>query len=239
MAPDPDIKAADPAEAPVLNGLEPFLANAAEAYKAFVIDLPLGRYDIFLSHAAQDKELVDGLCAEMTALGLKVYVDRLDDTLPSRSAVTRETADLLRRRMRACRMLVLAVTEHSANSRWIPWELGFFDGAAGEIFVLPLTKGVRSAGPGIEFLDLYRWLEPATAAGTLKSESERLRNVVHRQGELQVTNEQARQIVEIGPQVLRHPELALQWQAQILEATFKLQNAWWVALQRAFLSRQR
>src|SRR5579859_159238 len=70
MAPDPDIKAADPAEAPVLNGLEAFVANAAEAYKAFVIDLPLGRYDIFLSHAAQDKELVDGLCAEMTALGL-------------------------------------------------------------------------------------------------------------------------------------------------------------------------
>ncbi len=131
-------------------------------------------------------------------------------------------------------MLMLAVTRHSANSRWIPWELGFFDGAAGEIFVLPLSDDVRNAGSGIEFLNLYTWLEPAAAAKTLKSESERLRNVVHRQGEMQVTNEQARQIVELGPQVLQHPQLALQWQTQILEATIKLQQAWWIALQRAW-----
>jgi hypothetical protein len=210
-----------------LKDLELFMANAADAQKAFVAELPRGRYDIFLSHAAADATAVDALAAEMETLELKVYVDRLDDTLPDRSKVTRETAERLRTRMRACRMLVLAVTQHSVNSRWIPWELGFFDSAAGEIFVLPLAEAVREAGSGIEFLDLYTWLEPATAAKTLKTESERLRNVVHRQGEMQVTNEQARQIVEMGPQVLQHPQLALQWQAQILEATTKLQKAWW------------
>jgi hypothetical protein len=210
------------------------LEGLFEAYKGFVAELPKGRYDVFLSHAADDAAQVDALRAEMTALDLKVYVDRFDDALPTRDAVDRKTADMLRTRMRACRMLVLAVTEHSASSFWIPWELGFFDGAAGEIFILPLTDKVREAGEGIEFLDLYRWLDLETAAATLKMEAARLRNVIHREGLVAVTNDQVKDIVEIGPQALRHPELALQWQSQIWDATAKLQRAWWVAFQRAW-----
>jgi hypothetical protein len=209
------------------------LKGLLEAYRGFVAELPKGRYDIFLSHAADDATQVDNLCAEMTALGLRVYVDRFDDKLPSRAAVNRETAEMLRTRMRACRMLVLAVTKNSASSYWIPWELGFFDGAAGEIFVLPLTDNVRKA-EGIEFLELYRWLDWESAAATLKMEAARLRNVIHREGLVAVTNDQVKGIVEIGPQALRHPELALQWQGQIWEATAKLQQAWWVELQRAW-----
>jgi hypothetical protein len=205
-----------------------------EVYQGFVAELPEGRYDVFLSHAAKDATQVDSLRDEMKALDLEVYVDRFDDTLPSRDAVNRKTAETLRTRMRTCRMLVLAVTEHSASSYWIPWELGFFDGAAGEIFVLPLTDKLRKAGKGTEFLDLYRWLDLETAAATLKTEAARLRNVIHREGQVAVTNDQVRDIVEIGPQALRHPELALQWQRQIWEATAKLQQAWWVALQRAW-----
>jgi hypothetical protein len=136
--------------------------------------------------------------------------------------------------MRACRMLVLAVTEHSAKSRWIPWELGFFDGAAGEVFVLPLTQDLRKTSPGIEFLGLYRWLDASTAAATLRAEADRLRNVIHRRGELEVTGAQVNQIIEIGPQILRNPWLALQWQTQIVEATIKLQQAWMEALQRTW-----
>jgi TIR domain len=230
MEQDREAAAAEQARAYLKLPLEGLL----EAYKGFVAELPKGRYDVFLSHAARDATQVDALCAEMRALDLRVYIDRFDDRLPTREAVNRETANMLRMRMRACRMLVLAVTEHSASSYWIPWELGFFDGAAGEIFVLPLTDNVRKAGKGIEFLDLYRWLELGTAAAMLKTEAARLRNVIHREGLVAVTNDQVKDIVEVGPQALRHPELALQWQRQIWEATAKLQKAWFVAFQRAW-----
>ncbi len=102
MARGQDTEPEGQAKVIALKGLEPFMADAAQAYKAFVAELALGRYDVFLSHAAADATEVDALAAEMRALGLKVYVDRLDDTLPDRSAVNRETADRLRERMRAC-----------------------------------------------------------------------------------------------------------------------------------------
>src|SRR5690348_1280121 len=196
MEQDRDGAAADQAKA-VLPKLA--LEGLLEPYRGFVAVLPEGRYDVFLSHAARDAAQVDVLRDEMTALDLRVYVDRFDDSLPSRDAVNRETADILRARMRACRMLVLAVTEHSASSYWIPWELGFFDGAAGEIFVLPLTGKLPKAGEGSEFLHLYRRLDLQTAAATLKAEAARLRNVIHREGQVAVTNDQVRDIVELGP----------------------------------------
>ncbi|MFG1384334.1 toll/interleukin-1 receptor domain-containing protein [Xanthobacter versatilis] len=199
------------------------------------VELPAKQYDIFLSHAAADAAEVDILKVEMTTLGLRVYVDRFDDSLPDRSFVDRETADQLRKRMRDCRILVLAVTAHSAASRWIPWELGFFDGTAGEVYVLPLKADVESGSPGVEFLGLYTWLDRGTAAATLLERSARARKVVHRQGEKEITNAQARHIEDFGPQMLRDPGQAMLWQRQILEATFKLQEAWRVAIQRAWM----
>ena len=99
MEQDRDAAAAEQAKAAFLKlPLEGLL----EAYKGFVAELPKGRYDVFLSHAADDATQVDALRAEMTALDLRVYVDRFDDTLPARDAVNRKTADMLRSRMRAC-----------------------------------------------------------------------------------------------------------------------------------------
>jgi hypothetical protein len=235
MEPDRDVEATDQGKyfRKLLNEL-PLEELAALQEKVFVAELPAGHFDVFLSHAADDATQVDQLRKEMKALGLEVYVDRFDDKLPSRNKVNKKTAATLRKRMRDCRMLVLAVTAHSATSRWIPWELGFFDGTAGEIFVLPLAEGVREAGPEVAFLNLYRWLDLATAAETLHAEAKRLRNVVHRKGEQNMTKHQAEAIIDVGPQVLRNPQLALQWQKQIWEATLELQKAWWVALQRAW-----
>lgn len=73
-----------------------------EAYESFVAELLRAATTCFLSHAADDATLVDALRAEMTALDLKVYVDRFDDALPTRDAVDRKTANMLRTRMRAC-----------------------------------------------------------------------------------------------------------------------------------------
>ena len=69
------------------------------------------RYDIFLSHAYKDGEVILGVKSLIEALGLTVYVDWIDDPGLDRGRVTRSTAKVLRERMRASSCLVYA---HSA-----------------------------------------------------------------------------------------------------------------------------
>src|SRR3954469_25882869 len=52
-------------------------------------------FDIFLSHASKDSDLVLGTKAILESLGYKVYVDWIDDAQLDRSNVNIETADLL------------------------------------------------------------------------------------------------------------------------------------------------
>src|ERR1700742_2087636 len=58
------------------------------------------RFDVFLSHAKIDAELVLGVKKLLEREGKSVYVDWENDAQLDRTHVTSETADLLRRRMR-------------------------------------------------------------------------------------------------------------------------------------------
>ena len=49
--------------------------------------------------------------------------------------------------MRECGSLLYLISEKSAASRWMPWELGFFDGFAGGCSSIRLTA-TRRATPG-------------------------------------------------------------------------------------------
>src|SRR4051794_866992 len=131
--------------------------------------MPEPSYDIFLSHAAADASLVDQAATRLKAAGYTGYVDRWDDPQLDRSKVNRETAEKLKARMRQCRALVLAVTRHAAQSRWVPWELGYFDGYAGEVFIYPLDDEVRNFGTGQEYLDLYDRLDPMRPQDLLRT----------------------------------------------------------------------
>jgi hypothetical protein len=110
-------------------------------------------YDIFLCHSFRDAELVLGAKRLLEGDGRSVYVDWVDDALVDRGAVTAATADLLRRRMRACRSLVYASSPAAVTSKWMPWELGHFDGLRGgeNVAVMPTAAGARRAvcGAGV------------------------------------------------------------------------------------------
>src|SRR2546430_11845039 len=74
---------------------------------------PVNRYDIFLSHAYRDGDVILGVKKLIEALGLSVYVDWIDDSGLDRGRVTRKTAKVLRERMRVSSCLAYV---HSANA---------------------------------------------------------------------------------------------------------------------------
>jgi hypothetical protein len=114
------------------------------------------RFDIFLSHSSDDADMILGVKRMVEAVGLSVYVDWIDDGDMDRTRVDRGTAETLRSRMRASSTLVYADSVNAAESKWMPWELGFFDGIKPQhIFILPLVNNADSEYKGREYLNLY------------------------------------------------------------------------------------
>lgn len=123
-------------------------------------------YDIFLSHSSTDATLVTGLKLELEDLGYSVYVDWIEDPNLSRANVTKDTALVLQARMKQCKALIYAFSENAASSKWMPWELGYFDGIKGTVAVLPISKTNRSSFKGSEYLGIYYYIEIATIQNT-------------------------------------------------------------------------
>ena len=114
------------------------------------------RYDVFLSHSYDDAEVILGVKKIMEGLGLTVYVDWIDDPKLDRSRVNKETAAVLRVRMKACSSLVYAHSPNATDSKWMPWELGYFDGyKESSVWILPLVKDYDSEFKTQEYLGLY------------------------------------------------------------------------------------
>jgi TIR domain len=113
-------------------------------------------YDIFLSHSYEDAEVIAGVKILIEAEGLRVYVDWLEDAQADRSQVTATTADMLRQRMNHCRFLLFASSRASSGSKWMPWELGYFDGMRrGRVGILPIVESDSGSFSGQEYLGLY------------------------------------------------------------------------------------
>jgi hypothetical protein len=117
-------------------------------------------FDIFLSHAAEDAGVIAGVKALLEKDGMSVYVDWLEDPQLDRSHVTPATAGLLRGRMNHSGYLLYASSKASPDSRWMPWELGFFDGRRpGHIGILPIVGVAGQDFVGLEYLGLYPLIE--------------------------------------------------------------------------------
>ncbi len=116
-------------------------------------------FDIFLSHSHEDSDIILGVVEILKLLGYVTYVDWIEDRHLDRSKVTPAHADLLRKRMKQSSFLLYVTTANSVSSKWMPWELGYFDGfKPGKVGVLPiLDPGVDFAGQ--EFIGLYPTVE--------------------------------------------------------------------------------
>lgn len=113
-------------------------------------------FDIFLSHSSSDAELILGVKMLLEADGYKVYVDWEVDKQLSRENVNKDTAKLLRTRMKQSSSLIYVATTNASSSKWMPWELGYFDGFKNDaVAILPLTDKETDKFIGQEYLGLY------------------------------------------------------------------------------------
>lgn len=113
-------------------------------------------FDVFLSHSIADAEIVLGIKQLLEESGLKVYVDWVEDAQLDRRAVTKESAAVLRQRMRQSKSLIYLSSENSSSSKWMPWELGYFDGFKPDgVAIMPVLDSPTDAFKGQEYLGLY------------------------------------------------------------------------------------
>ena len=126
-----------------------------EARKASWADLRVdGRFDVFLSHSHIDKELIIAFSKMLQSAGLKVYIDWIIDKNRDGEPVTVKNALRIRERMKQCNSMVYLHTPNAKDSRWCPWEIGYFDAYKSEVSVALIAETERST-TGQEYLDLY------------------------------------------------------------------------------------
>jgi len=113
-------------------------------------------YDIFLSHSSKDSELILGMKGMLEDLGYSVYIDWVDDPQLDRTAVDKATAAKLRERMQSSKSLLYVTTDNAIDSKWMPWECGYFDGLREKVAILPIQKySFSNKYDGQEYLGLY------------------------------------------------------------------------------------
>lgn len=118
-------------------------------------------FDIFLSHSFLDKEAVTGLFIELSNYGYSVYVDWIVDPHLDREKVTKESASLIRQRLKSSKSLLLAISKNADISKWIPWELGYVDGHTNLCALIPVAKTNESGYSFLrkEYLLLYPFIK--------------------------------------------------------------------------------
>lgn len=145
-------------------------ALAQRIARAYRNEADAEAFDVFLSHAARDALAALGVWALLRRHDppFIAYLDWIYDPGLDRTQVTDATADTLRRRMRESRCLLFVASRTAARSRWMPWELGYFDGHHGRerVGILPVTAS-RRPFEGREYLQLYRRLSFGEAAALI------------------------------------------------------------------------
>ena len=123
-------------------------------------------FDVFLSHSSNEpEEIVFGIKGYLEDAGLSVYLDCEADPQLSPERVTRDTAKILRSRLRASQSLLYVYSRHSKLSRWMPWELGFMDGASRSVGIAPVMQTASDTFDREEYLNLYPYLDRAAIKG--------------------------------------------------------------------------
>lgn len=113
-----------------------------------------GRFDVFLSHSHIDKEVILAFSRMLKSAGLKVYIDWIVDANRGGQKITANNANLIRKRMKQCNTMIYLHTPNAQDSKWCPWEIGYFDAFNGKISLALVAESDRTTA-GQEYLELY------------------------------------------------------------------------------------
>lgn len=127
------------------------------------------KYDIFLSHSYIDQIQILSLIDLFNEAEYSVYVDWIEDSTLDRTNVTFKTANMLKKRMNVSQGLAYVATENSTQSKWCPWELGYFDGKSkSKCCILPIMEPGEFNGQ--EYLGVYPYLRYDIVDGDIKKD---------------------------------------------------------------------
>jgi hypothetical protein len=114
---------------------------------------------IFLSHSHQDKDKVEQAKIFFENLGISIYVDWMDNTMPERTNGT--TANRIKSKIIENHKFVMLATNNAVSSKWCNWEVGIGDTfklAKDNIAILGLADNNRHWN-GNEYLQIYPSIE--------------------------------------------------------------------------------
>lgn len=126
--------------------------------------------DLFLAHASQDKgPLLDGAIEVLTDAGAAVYADYLDPE--AKHLPPDEFGAFFSQAIKDTHRMVVLLTEKTASSRWVPWELGLAHGIHNveNAAVWPVVEaGRQGAWAKQEYFAMYpriEWVNFSNGAG--------------------------------------------------------------------------
>ena len=108
---------------------------------------------IFLSHSHKDKDLIQPAIGFLRSQGVKVYVDWMDEGMPE--VVSGDTARKIKQKITEHKKFLVLVTEHSKDSRWVPWELGFADPTKGMAHIASFPVAEQYDFSQNEYMHIY------------------------------------------------------------------------------------
>ena len=109
---------------------------------------------VFLSHSHYDKELAKGLKNYLSSLGIDLYIDWMDSSMPPDTNM--ETANNIKRKIGRSDHVIVLCTINAMKSRWVPWEIGVADikKTPTGVSILPVVDSYGKF-EGNEYLQLY------------------------------------------------------------------------------------
>ena len=113
---------------------------------------------VFLSHKHSDKQHVEDAIALLNNLGVDVYVDWMDSTMPK--STNDYTAIQIKNKIKKCDKFILLATEDAIASKWCNWELGFGDSEKyleDKIAIFPIKQNDKDF-TGSEYLGIYPYI---------------------------------------------------------------------------------
>lgn len=120
------------------------------------------KYDIFLSHATDDKEVMQLSKAYFEQQGKTVYVAEIDDFIPHKAKdITKEHVEKIQHAMDISNAFYYVLSKCEKTSTWMPWELGYFDGKYGKVRKIGVLSIYDNSSDdeknfeGHEYLKLY------------------------------------------------------------------------------------
>jgi hypothetical protein len=122
------------------------------------------RTSIFLSHSHQERDLIAQAKTFFEDLGISIYVDWADTTMPERTNGV--TAQNIKTQIYNNDRFVLLATNNAVSSKWCNWEVGIGDVyklRTDKICILPLADN-RITWQGNEYLQIYPRIEESQQA---------------------------------------------------------------------------